>query len=360
MRKNTLADKINEGNFTADDLISVLGNNESALDEYLFQKASEVRDRHIGKKVFIRALLEVSNQCTKNCYYCGLRAGNHQVKRYTVDFKEIIETIRKAYENGFINFVVQSGEREDHEFIEYITKLCLEIQRITGFKAGITLSCGEQKAEVYKNWFEAGANRYLLRIETSDEALYYQIHPKNKRHSFQARIEALENLRNIGYQTGTGIMIGLPGQNFYHLANDLMFIRMLDVDMVGMGPYLEHQQTPFFERKNELWPLEMRFRLTLKMYSLLRLMMKDINIASTTAMETISDGGRLAGIQSGCNVLMFNLTPLRYTSDYRIYDNKPVFDDPFKTAASFIHQITQSGFECLTDVRGDSLHFLQK
>ena len=208
---------------------------------------------------------------------------------------------------------------------------------------------------------EAGAHRYLLRIETSNESLYRQIHPRDARHDFRTRLECLHALRRCGYQVGTGVMIGLPGQSLEDLARDLLFLRGMDIDMVGMGPYLEHHETPLWERRGELLPQAERLRLGLHMVACLRLLMPDINIAATTALQAIDPEGRERALAIGANVLMPNITPLTNRANYQLYENKPGMDEgAAASTARFIESVRRSGCEVCLSAWGDSLHFAQR
>jgi len=309
-----------------EDLIVLL----DAIDKeknILFKKATDVKLAEIGNKVHFRGLVEFSNICGKDCYYCGIRKSNRKAHRYNVSDEQILDAARFAYENGYGSFVMQAGELESPAFAKRIESLLKEIKRISDGKLGITLSLGEQSREVYERWFEAGAHRYLLRIESSTPELYHRLHPNNALHNFERRIECLRTLQSLGYQTGTGVMIGLPFQNTGHLADDLLFMRDMDVDMVGMGPYIEHQETPLFEFRDQLMPIEDRFDLALKMIATLRILMKDINIAAATALQAIDPLGREKAVKVGANIIMPNITPGKYRNDYALYENKPCVDE---------------------------------
>jgi biotin synthase len=206
-------------------------------------------------------------------------------------------------------------------------KLLTVIHGATGGKLRITLSCGEQSAETYKLWHDSGAHRYLLRIESSNPELYKKLHPMDENHSFQRRLDSLFSLQQCGYQVGTGVMIGLPFQTPDDLAGDLLFMQQFNIDMVGMGPYLEHEETPLYEFRDTLLPREERFQLALKMIAVLRILMKDINIAATTALQAIDKLGREKAIKIGANVIMPNITPGKYRDDYLLYQNKPCTDE---------------------------------
>jgi len=292
----------------------------------LLKQALEVKLSVIGNKVYYRGLIEFSNRCTKNCYYCGIRAGNREVSRYDLTDEEILESARFAYENRYGSIVLQGGERTNQSYVKRIDQLIRKIKQLSNNTLGITLSLGEQSEETYRRWFESGAHRYLLRIETSNPELYRKIHPNNKTHDFHRRLACLETIKSIGYQTGTGVMIGLPFQTLIDLANDLRFIVNFDADMVGMGPFIEHHATPFAKAEN-LLSLQERFLLSLKMVALLRIMVPDINMAATTAMQAIDPMGREKALMAGANIIMPNITPGKYRDEYKLYENKPCTDE---------------------------------
>lgn len=304
------------------EIISLL-NLEGKEKELLFSKSANCKRKSIGNKVYLRGLIEYSNTCAKNCLYCGIRCGNKKVNRYTLSDEEVIAAANFAYENNYGSIAIQSGELSGKAFEKKIESLLIKIHQATNASLGITLSCGEQSIETYQRWKDAGAHRYLLRIESSNKELYYKIHPKDEKHNFDNRLECLHRLKNLGYQTGTGVMIGLPFQSIEHLADDLLFMKDLDIDMCGMGPFLEHQETPLYKYKSGLLPLQERYDLSLKMIAVLRLLMKDINIASATALQTINPLGRENAINVGANVIMPNITPGKYREDYFLYQNKP-------------------------------------
>lgn len=272
----TIDDIIKQDNFSREDIIKLLQADKKERNK-IYIKSAEVKEQFVEKKAFYRGLIEFSNICFKDCHYCGIRAGNKSQVRYNINDEEIINAAKFTHENNFGSIVLQSSEREDKEFIDRIDNLLRKIKQISNNELGITISLGEQTEETYQRWFESGAHRYLLRIESSTKDLFEKIHPVNKKHSFNRRINCLQSLQKIGYQTGTGVMIGLPFQDYVHLADDLLFFKDFDIDMVGMGPYIEHKETPLYQYSNTLMPLEERFNLTLKMIAILRIMMKDIN-----------------------------------------------------------------------------------
>lgn len=329
--------------------------------EALLNFSSEQKKKHVGNKVYLRGLIELSNNCSKDCYYCGIRKSNKKTKRYNLKDAEVLEAAKFAYENNFGSLVIQSGELQIENFSKRIEHLLKQIKSLSDNKLGITLSCGEQSEDTYKRWFDAGAHRYLLRIEASDKELYAKLHPQNDLHSFETRLKSLELLKKCGYQTGTGVMIGLPFQRLEHLANDLLFMKEFDIDMCGMGPYIEHADTPLFQYKENLLPLSERFELGMKMIALLRIMMPNINIAATTALQAIDKNGREKAIQIGANVLMPNITPGTYRDAYALYENKPLTkssDDDCKTCI----EMNLKGVEnkIAYGAWGDSLHFKAK
>ena len=335
-------------------LLSVSGNDERALFGY----ASRIKQQHVGNTVYLRGLIEFSNICEKNCYYCGIRHDNNDTHRYCLTDNEVLDAVRFAHENGFGSVAIQSGELSSDAFTRKIDFILKEAMKLTNGEIGITLSCGEQSEDTYRRWFESGAKRYLLRIESSSEDLYYKIHPKDEGHNFAKRLKALESLKKTGYQTGTGVMIGLPFQTAEHLANDLLFMKQFDIDMCGMGPYIEHAQTPLYEHKVALLPLRERLNLSLKMVALLRILMPDINIAATTALQTIEKNGRERAIQIGANVLMPNITPKQYRDDYFLYENKPVSQQSNEDDLKFLEErLKNIGHEIGYFRQGNSKHY---
>lgn len=338
-------------------LLSATGEEEQALFDY----ASEIKQRYVGNKVYLRGLIELSNICEKDCYYCGIRRSNTATHRYCVTDEDVVEAARFAHQNGFGSLAIQSGELSSKAFTDSIRRLLEKIMQATNGELGITLSCGEQSEEVYRQWFESGAKRYLLRIESSSEELYYKIHPKNDRHSFSKRIEALQSLKKVGYHVGTGVMIGLPFQTVDILADDLLFMQELDIDMCGMGPYIEHAETPLYAHKHLLLPLAQRLELSFRMVALLRILMKDVNIAATTAMQAIEKNGREKAIRIGANVLMPNITPRHYRDDYFLYQNKPVSQQSNEDDLKLLEERLRAiGHEIGYFEQGNSKHYKQR
>ncbi len=326
----------------------------------LYRQAYEVKRKEIGTKVHYRGIIEFSNICRKNCYYCGIRRDNTKVKRYIMNKDTILKSARWAYENRYGSIVLQSGERQDAEFTEFVTELLREIKGLSNGELGVTLSLGEQSRETYAKWFDAGAHRYLLRVETSSSELYGKIHPMD--HRFDDRVQALRDLREAGYQVGTGVMIGLPTQTEEDLVNDILFFESMDIDMIGMGPYLPHEDTELtrcYPMSDE--QLKRNFTLGLKMIALTRLYLRDVNIAATTALQAIESDGREQGLRAGANIMMPIITDSGYRKDYLLYDNKPCTGDTAEECKQCLSgRVFLTGEQVAYGEWGDSQHFKKK
>ena len=341
-------------------IIEKLSLSDTSSLKALYAEANTVKISTIGNKVYLRGLIEFSNICSKNCYYCGIRCENRAVNRYELTDEEVLLAVDFAWRNRYGSVVLQSGEQQSEHFTTRITRLLHQIKAHTNNEIGITLSCGEQTAATYREWFKAGAHRYLLRIETANRKLYSQLHPNDAKHSFDARLDALMRLRETGYQVGTGVMIGLPFQTIEHLADDLLFFQSLNVDMVGMGPYLEHSQTPLYHHRHLLMPPEKRLDLSLKMVAVLRLLMPDINIAATTALQVLHPEGREMAVLAGANIIMPNMTLPEFRTDYLIYEHKPgVNDDAALSKSKLEENLQNAGIEIGYSEWGDSRHFIK-
>ena len=311
--------------------------------EELKAAASDTRDRIYGKKVFARGLIEFTSYCRNDCYYCGLRRSNKNALRYRLSYDCIMDTAEAGYRAGFRTFVLQGGEDS------YFTDERL-IMIIRGIKerypdAAVTLSVGERSFESYKALKEAGADRYLLRHETADDVHYRKLHPDDM--SQENRIRCLYDLKELGYQTGAGMMVGSPGSSSRTLAEDMVFLSSLKPEMVGIGPFIPHSATPFRDEKRG------SVDLTLRMVSLVRLALPHAMIPSTTALATASSDGQLQGILHGANVIMPDITPQSERSKYMIYDGKKITGDE---AGENLRQIAEGmesiGYE-LSMERGD-------
>jgi len=342
---------------TRDEIISLIRLKKPA-SSLLYNKALVVKTRAVGRKVFFRGLIEYSNICRKNCYYCGIRSHNTSYTRYRLSDKEVIEAAMYAYHNRFASIVIQSGENSSPRFALTIERLLREINQRTNGELHVTLSLGEQEPETYRRWYDAGAHRYLLRIETSNPDLYKKLHPSDKLHGYHQRLVSLNYLKETGYQVGTGVMIGLPFQTIEDLADDLLFFKKIDIDMVGMGPYIEHEETPMFEFRHLIPSLQERLETSLNMVAILRILMKDINIAATTAMQAIDPRGREKALLAGANVMMPNLTPMKYKQNYLLYHDKPgIADDAKESKKAMEEDIRRAGDSTGYGEWGDSKHY---
>jgi len=356
----TVTDIIERRLFSRENLISLL--QASGTDGLLLlQQAGAMKLQSVGNKVYFRGLIELSNVCEKDCLYCGIRKSNDNVTRYNLSDEEVLEAARFAYRERYGSIVVQAGEVSNEAFVARMERLIHKIKELSNHQLGITLSLGEQTEEVYRRWFAAGAHRYLMRIESSNPLLYSQLHPSNGHHTYEKRLQALQTLKDIGYQTGTGVMIGTPGQTVGDLADDLLFFSKFDIDMVGMGPFIEHDDTPFGIPATDSLPLSDRFNLSLKMVAILRLMMPDINIAATTALQAIDPLGREKAVKAGANIIMPNITPGSYRNNYLLYNNKPCTDEePAQCTGCLDARLALADSEIGYGEWGDSRHFKAK
>lgn len=276
----------------------------------LYIAANEVRKKYVGDEVHLRALIEFTNICKNTCMYCGIRSENRNIRRYRLSADEIVNIAKTGVARGFKTVVLQGGEDL------YFTRdmLCEIINRIKSIAdIAITLSVGERSSEDYKAFKQAGADRFLLRIETTDKALYQKLHPGM---SFENRKNCLYNLKSLGYETGTGCLIGLPEQTVESLASDILFFKELDADMIGVGPFIPHPQTPLANCQAGT------FETALKVMAITRLLLPKINIPATTAMETLNPNGRKIALECGANVFMPNITGHINSDKYEIYPNK--------------------------------------
>ena len=313
------------------------------LFSYLSQKANAVRSEYYGKKVYIRGLIEFSNYCKNDCFYCGIRRSNQNALRYRLTKEDILDCCKEGYQLGFRTFVLQGGE-DPYYTDSILVDIISSIRRLYQ-DCAITLSIGERTQESYQKLFQAGCDRYLLRHETADDTHYSQLHPASL--SLSNRKACLLSLKKIGYQVGTGFMVGSPYQTPEHLAKDMIFIKELNPQMVGIGPFIPHHDTPFAD-----FPAGSA-ELTLFMIGLLRLMLPSALIPSTTALGTIDPNGREKGISSGANVVMPNLSPLSVREKYLLYDNKICTGDESAQCLSCMeNRMKKIGFQVVVD-RGD-------
>jgi len=356
----TVEEILLQDNYSKEDIIRLLKSDVRERN-LLYAKSAQVKKEHVGNKVHFRGLIEFSNICEKDCLYCGIRKSNKNSNRYNISDEEILKAAQFAFDNKYGSIVLQAGELTNSSYLKRIENLLKEIKKLSDGKLGITISLGEESIDTYQRWFDAGAHRYLLRIESSNKDLYYKIHPADENHNYENRINCLKNLQKVGYQTGTGVMIGLPFQTYEDMADDLLFMKDLDIDMCGMGPYIEHEDTPLYNYKDALMPLEERFNLTLKMIAILRIIMKDINIAAATALQAIDPIGREKAIKVGANIIMPNITPGMYRNDYSLYQNKPCTDEEAEDCAGCMDaRINLTGDTIAYDEWGDSKHYKRR
>ncbi|HEY8421649.1 MAG TPA: [FeFe] hydrogenase H-cluster radical SAM maturase HydE [Thermoclostridium sp.] len=308
-----LVDKLYESNnLSPSEFRELIDNRNPEVSEYLFEKARTVRVQNYGYDVYIRGLIEFTNYCKNDCYYCGIRKSNCMAERYRLTKEQILECCSVGYGLGFRTFVLQGGEDgyfTDERIVDIIRSVKTRYP-----DCAVTLSIGEKSYESYKAFFEAGADRYLLRHETANSEHYRKLHPKVL--SPDNRKQCLYNLKDIGYQVGCGFMVGSPYQTTDCLVEDLLFIKELNPHMVGIGPFIPHHETPF--AGNEAGTLE----LTLFLLGIIRLILPDVLLPATTALGTIHPKGRELGILAGANVVMPNLSPKSVRQKYMLYDNK--------------------------------------
>ena len=279
---------------------------------YLYERAQEAQQQVYGNRIFMRGLIEFTSYCKNNCYYCGLRRDNANAERYRLTKEQILECCNTGHGLGFRTFVLQGGE-DNYYTDDILAEIIREIK--TAYPdCAVTLSTGERSHESYRRMFDAGADRYLLRQETANDEHYTTLHPPEM--SLAARKKCLWDLKEIGYQVGCGFMVGLPGQTLDHIVDDLLFIKELDPEMVGVGPFLPHSSTPFAREKPG------SLRLTLNVLAMMRLMKPKLMIPATTALGTIDNRGREFGVLAGANVVMPNLSPVEVREKYLLYDNK--------------------------------------
>lgn len=315
MRKQmkTLIDRLARGDsLRPAEYEALIAQSDPEVMEYLFSRARKVQLREFGNKVFLRGLIEISSYCTNDCYYCGIRAGNANARRYRLDADQILACCERGYDLGFRTFVLQAGD--DPFFSRDV--VCGIVRRIKSRwnDCAVTLSLGEKSRDEYEAYFEAGADRYLLRHETANPAHYGRLHPDDMAH--ESRIRCLHDLKEIGFQVGAGFMVGSPFQTDRHLAEDLQFLAEFKPHMVGIGPFIRHQDTPF--RDFPSGPLQK----TLVLLAILRLLLPRAMLPATTALGSIDPHGREKGILAGANVVMPNLSPDEAREKYSLYDNK--------------------------------------
>ncbi|MBR2108496.1 MAG: [Ruminococcus sp.] len=339
-----LAEKLYKEQTLSKRELTELFNCDTDTAERLRSLAEKVRIENYGCDIYVRGLIEFSNYCKRDCLYCGIRRSNQNCERYRLSFDEIMECCDEGYNLGFRTFVLQSGEDpyyDDDKICEIITAIKSKYP-----DCALTLSIGEKSYDSYKRFYDCGADRYLLRHETANKAHYEKLHTKSQ--SFENRIRCLKDLKQIGYQTGCGFMVGSPYQTDECLAEDLLFIKDFNPHMVGIGPFISHKDTVFKGHPNG--PVE----LTLKLLSIIRLMLPKVLLPATTALATIDPRGREKGIMAGANVVMPNLSPVSVRKKYQIYDNKICTGDESAMCKNCLDlRVKSVGCKIVTS-RGDS------
>lgn len=336
-----------ESNLSDNELIKLIENITDEDLEYLNRKARQKADEYYGKSVYVRGLIEFTNYCKNDCYYCGIRASNKCADRYRLTKSQILDCCKQGYDLGFRTFVLQGGEDlhySDGDMCDIISSI-----KSAYPDCALTLSVGERSFDVYKRWFDSGADRYLLRHETADKEHYKKLHPE--RMSFDNRMRCLRDLKEIGYQTGCGFMVGSPYQTTESIIKDLRFIKEFQPEMVGIGPFLSHNQTPFSNEPNG------SVRLTLMLLSIIRLMIPEVLLPATTALGTAAGDGRERGILAGANVVMPNLSPVSVRKKYALYDNKICTgEEAAECKFCLSNRVKSIGYEIVSS-RGDNIKF---
>lgn len=334
---------LHKGELSKEEIVTLLSLDDKNDQQKLFDRANELRLLYCGEEVHLRGIIEISNICEQNCVYCGLRSDNKKLERYRMTPEEIIETAKNISNLGIFTIVLQSGE-DCHFDSDIISYLIYQIKQKAN--VAITLSLGERTFDEYRTWKIAGADRYLLKHETANKILYEKYHFKQQ---LSDRLEHLNFLKSIGYQIGSGGMIGLPMQTNEDIADDILLCKTLDLDMAAFGPFISSPDTPYHNFRSG------STELTLKTMAVARIVLKKVHIPATTALDTIDSIGREKGLSAGANVVMPDLTPFPYRSNYQIYPNKRgSSDDPAISTASLQKRIEALGRK-ISSKRGDSL-----
>lgn len=345
---NKIIDKLYESNnIERNELIYLIENIDEKSKQYLIEKANDTRIKHYSNKVFMRGLIEFTNYCKNDCYYCGIRRSNKEVERYRLTLEKILNCCRIGEELGYKTYVLQGGE-DSYYTDDKIVEMVREIKKNFP-ECAITLSLGEKSYESYKKYYEAGADRYLLRHETATEEHYRKLHPEEM--SLQNRKQCLYELKEIGFQVGAGFMVGSPYQTIENLADDLLFLKELKPHMVGIGPFIPHKDTIF--NKEEQGSLEM----TITMIALTRLLLPKALLPATTALGTIHPLGREMGLKAGANVVMPNLSPTVVREKYSLYDNKICTGDEAAECRQCIQKRIESAGFNVDLCRGDNVEW---
>lgn len=341
-----LIDKLHqEQMLTAEEFHRLLANRSEETDQYARELANQVRQEVYGNKIYVRGLIEFTNYCKNDCYYCGIRKSNRNADRYRLTEEEILTCCENGYELGFRTFVLQGGE-DPYYTDERMESIIRKIKK--GWPdCALTLSIGEKSYDSYKRFKEAGADRYLLRHETADAVHYGQLHPKTQKLS--ERMDCLWNLKKLGYQVGAGFMVGSPGQTDDCLAEDLVFLQELKPQMVGIGPFIPHHDTRFAQEPAG------SVELTLYLLSVIRIMLPKVLLPATTALGTMDPRGREKGLERGANVVMPNLSPVKNRKAYELYDNKICTGEEAAECRGCLSRRVESvGYHLVSD-RGDAV-----
>lgn len=359
MKKELIDRLLRDGILKKEEFISLLSEMTDQDRGYAAEMAAAVSKKYYGNKIYVRGLIEFTNICRNDCYYCGIRRSNKNVCRYRLDKEEILSCCREGYRLGFRTFVLQGGE--DAAFTDAVLADLIKHIKKEYPDCAVTLSVGERSKESYRILREAGADRYLLRHETADENHYKKLHPQEM--SFTNRRRCIMELKELGYQTGCGFMVGSPYQTYASMADDLIYIHGIRPEMVGIGPFLPQKDTPFYKEALEqriqegediglaALPDREKMELTVFLLSLIRIMEKDILLPATTALATIGGEGRKRGVLAGANVVMPNLSPLSVRDHYALYDNKAnKGDEAAEGRKKLEEEMASIGYEVVTDI----------
>lgn len=330
------------------ELLYLLDNINEGEKDYLISKAHDTRMKYYSNKVYLRGLIELTSFCRKDCLYCGLRRSNKNAQRYRLDIEDVLECVRKGDKLGYKTFVLQGGE--DAYYSDEIMVNIIKAIKKEFPENAITLSLGERSYESYKNLFEAGADRYLLRHESASKALYESIHPGEP---FEKRFDCLKNLKEIGYQAGAGFMVGIPNQTNEDLVNDLIFVKKFAPAMCGIGPFIPHKDTPLKEYNHG------SLEKTVICLAIVRLLLPKVLLPATTALSSIDKNGRNAGLKAGGNVIMPNLSPMSVRKKYSLYNDKAyILDEDAEYRKLIEEKVKEAGFEVEVN-RGDNIDFIK-
>lgn len=349
MNVKDIINKLYEANSANEkELLYLLDNINEIEVDYLISKAHDTRMKYYSNKVYLRGLIELTSFCKKDCLYCGLRRSNKNAQRYRLDIEDVLECVRKGDKLGYKTFVLQGGEDayySDEIMINIIKAIKKEFP-----ENAITLSLGERSYESYKNLFEAGADRYLLRHESASKELYESIHPGEP---FEERFNCLKNLKEIGYQAGAGFMVGIPNQTNEDLVNDLIFVKRFEPAMCGIGPFIPHKDTPLKEYNHG------SLEKTVICLAIVRLLLPKVLLPATTALSSIDKNGRNAGLKAGGNVIMPNLSPMSVRKKYSLYNDKAyILDEDAEYRKLIEEKVKEAGFEIEVN-RGDNVDFIK-